>query len=167
MACDRMTVQTHLRQLSQLPYYATVTSETFSAWVTIMANGADDIPHVVRAVNALLQARALPTSPDDISDAVNATREHESPAAIYAGGCCGRMFPGWTYVGYDPRIEVDLDNPQDNDCAKVLIPSRCENGRVLRTVWREVKGLIQENGRPYLQPYDFSGKCKCQPGGTV
>ena len=167
MACDRMTVQTHLRKMSQLPYFATVSSETFSSWVTIMANGADDIPHAVRAVNTLLQARALPTSPDDISDAVNATRQHEEPSARYADGCCGRVFPGWTYVDYDFREEADFDEPKDSDYAKVLIPSKCENGRVRRTVWRPAAGRFQENGRPFMQPYDFSGKCKCQPGGTL
>jgi len=97
-----------------------------------------------------------------------AERRHEAePSAKYAGGCCGRFFPGWTYLGYDPRIVVDPDNPKDSDCAKVLIPSRCENGRVLRTLWVAIRGLVQEDGRPYMQPYDYSGKCKCQSGGTL
>jgi hypothetical protein len=75
--------------------------------------------------------------------------------------CCGRIIPGWTYVEYDPEVMNVYSNQ------KARLQSRCINGWIRRTVWRQAKGLVAEDGGPLWQPYHFTGKCRCQPGGTL
>lgn len=157
---ERDLCSTHLRKLGALPYFGTVQDAAFSSWISA-ASRCDDTPHLIRAVDSILQGRCLPESPEDITDAVNATRIHEQPAGIYQGGCCGRTIEGWTYLAHDPHSPA-------NDVRKVLSASRCIGGWIQRTIWRAVvPARIDEEGNPVRQPYDFGGRCKCQPGGWI
>lgn len=87
---DRDTCKTHLRKLGQIPFFSTVTDEAFSSWVSALSKSADDAAHVSRAVSALLAARALPQHPDDIRDAVAATRPQRAASSAGEDGYCDR-----------------------------------------------------------------------------
>lgn len=129
---DRDTAKTQLRKLGQIPYFTTVTDEAFSSWVSAMAKNAEDGAHAARAVSALLKTRTLPASPDDIRDALAATRMERKPSAAGEDGYCDRCRnirpqgcidplppPGWvmevkliggrpyTFMGRCPRCRPD------------------------------------------------------------
>ncbi len=166
---ERDVCSTHLRKLGSLPYFSAVQDAAFSSWVSAAAKHSDDTPHLIRAVDSILRTKTLPQSPDDIVDAINATRIHEQAEATHNGGCCGRMVPGWTYLGHDPKAPVTLDEAQLRvEITKYLMPSQCVRGWIHRTIWLPVvPARIYEDGTPVKQPYHFSGKCKCQPGGAL
>ncbi len=159
---------THLRKLSSIPFFSTVSSEAFSEWVSEAAN-CDDTPHLIRVVNCILQDKQLPRNRGDILAAINATREYQQPAELYEGGCCGREIEGKTYLSNDPSTSPTADQWALRDpLPKLLLPAKCVNGWVHWTMWREVKPeIVGEDGWPLKQPYEFSGRCRCQPGGTV
>jgi hypothetical protein len=167
MACERSTCETHLRRLMQLPYARLTEAVVFSSWVTVMATEAEDSQHVARAVTHLLETRILPTCPEEISDAIEATRQHAKPAEHYAGGCCGRLIPDWQFYDYDPDIEFEITASDKRNTTKCWQPSQCVNGWIRRTVVVAKPGMVTEDGDPFTQRYEFTAKCKCQPGGTV
>ena len=158
---------------ADLRYCATLVQcfEQFSNWPMIGDDGrkklvehlaatARDDHEAHAAVIAILQDQARASSPatnkvptmGELSTWIMAQRDdqYDTPPPASSKGGCGKVFDGWTY-----HDEFGFH------------PSQCQGGWVRRTIWREVRGMVNEDGTKAMQPYHFSGRCKCQDGGWV
>lgn len=160
MPCNRGTATAQLNRLSNLQGFGFMAPEAFTGLIDVLCSHSDDASHARAAVDLLLSRKTLPTGPQDIADALNEAKHQEpvSEAPRASSGGCGRMFPGWTYLDYDPKT-----TPKE-DMKQYLYPSRCVNGEVRVTKWVRVQGMVDENGNDLKQPYHFSGRCKCVGG---
>lgn len=158
-------------RLASLPYFPSQQPEAVDELVKALANEADSFTQAEAAIAALLGDTCRAENPDtnrspspgELRAWVQAEKEADirfddpSPEPRF----CGRLVPGWTYLGFDPATP-------SQDARKVLMPSKCERGWIHRTVWLPAKpARVDENGNDILQPYDYSGRCRCQPGGTL
>lgn len=144
MPIDLAAAKTEMKRLSVLPFWAATSSAAFTELVDILRSNCDDLPHASRAISKALLGSSVPR-PADLTDFINETRAAQ--VTSYPGGCCGRF--------------SDKYRLPDGS------PSQCENGWIRDTKWKEIKGMVDEEGRPMVQRYDFSGRCACQPGGTI
>lgn len=152
--CNRGTASAQLKRLGGLPKFGFIPAEAFTALVDTLAGYADDADHAKRAVDLMLARKSLPEAPQDIADALNEAKHHQrEEEPTRATGGCGREYSGMTYLDYDPNSK---------SLAMILHQSRCENGWVRVTKWKEVPGMLDNDGLPLKQPYHFSGKCGCQ-----
>lgn len=142
MPCSKKDAAAHYRRLSTLPYYSQQSDESLTYMVEALARAAKDADHAAVTVDYLLANRMLPQNAQDIQDA--ATAAYKRPVTAQA---CG-------IISTRHRL-------RDGS------PSRCVGGWVRHTVWRELRGMVTEEGTPMVQAYDFVGRCSCQPGGTV
>lgn len=146
-----------INRLDCLPFFSQLTETGYKELYTALAQEASSVGEATSAITALLsdagraanaQTNRVP-SPGEVRLWVRAQRDDQydtpPPAASRSG--CGRVFAGWeTAEGQ---------------------PSQCENGWVRRRIWKEIRGMVNEDGTPAMQPYDYSGRCKCQDGGWV
>jgi hypothetical protein len=144
-------------RLSSLPFFPRGDNDAIAELLLSMARNADSEFQAEAAITALLQdsQRASDAqtnrcpSPGEIKLWLDAQRRSDAPQYEYVDTPgCGRILPQYSH-------------PDGG-------PGRCERGWIRHRRWVAVKGLVDADGRPLRQPYDFSGKCKaCQPGGWV
>lgn len=155
---------------ADLRYCATLVQcfEQFSNWPMIGEDGRlqlvkhlaatardDDEAHA--AIQALLSDPARASSPStnrvptmgELTQWLVSQRQdqYDTPPPASGKGGCGRVFDGWTY---------DDDNGRHQ--------SACEGGWVRRTIYKQRGNMVNEDGSPLRQPYQFAGKCKCVGG---
>lgn len=146
-----------INRLDGLPYFAALSEAGYKELYTALAQEARSEAEAESAITALLSdaARAgsaetnrVP-SPGEVRLWVRAQREdqYDTPAPVDSRKGCGRVIDAWR----DPDGE----------------PARCVNGWIRRREWREIRGIVDEQGAPLYQPYDYSGRCRCQDGGWV
>lgn len=144
MAIELAAAKRQVKRLSVLPFWAATSSATFTELVDLLRANADDETHAARAISKALLGSAIPR-PSDLIDYLNETRAEHKPE--YPGGCCGRI--------------------SEKYCLADGTPSQCENGVIRHTVWKQHPILRDNDGRPIVVRYDFSGYCICQPGGDI
>jgi hypothetical protein len=155
---------------ADLRYCATLVQcfEQFSNWPMIgddgrrrlvehLASQARDDHEAHAAIQDLLADPARASSPatnkvptmGELSQWLASQRQdqYDTPPPISSKGGCGKVFEGWFYDDHEGRH-----------------PSHCAGGWVRRTVWREVRGMVGEQGERLMQPYEYSGRCKCKGG---
>lgn len=144
MPIDLAAAKRETKRLSALPFWAATSSATFTELVDLLRANADDEAHAARAISKALLGSAIPR-PGDLLDFVDETRLAQ--VTSYPSGCCGRF--------------SDKYRLPDGS------PSQCVGGWIRDTRWKEIKGMVDEDGRPMVQMYEYSGRCACQPGGTI
>ncbi len=146
-----------VNRLDCLPFFSALTESGYRELYAAVAQEARSEMEADSAITALLsdagQASNVDTnrvpSPGELRLWIRAQREdqYDTPAPASSRRGCGRAFPNWHY--------------EDDDGRHV---SKCEGGWVRRTIWRQIGRLVNEDGTNAMQPYHFSGRCKCEGG---
>ena len=146
-----------INRLDGLPFFSAMTEAGYKELYSALAQEARSEMEAEEAVTALLsdagragnvETNRVP-SPGEIRLWVRAQRQdqYDTPPPASGRSGCGKVFEKWEHP----------------DGGK----ARCEHGWVRRRIWKEIRGMVDEHGGRAMQPYDFSGRCKCQDGGWV
>ena len=144
MPIELAAAKRETKRLSALPFWAATSSATFTELVDLLRANSDDEAHAARAISKALLGSSVPR-PADLTDFINETRSAQ--VTSYPGGCCGR---------FSEKYRLPDGSP-----------SQCENGWIRHTIWKQHPKMAAADGTPFVQQYDFSGRCICQPGGTI
>lgn len=146
-----------VNRLDCLPFFSALTESGYRELYVAVAQEARSDMEAESAITALLsdvgRAANVDTnrvpSPGELRLWIRAQRDdqYDTPAPISSKRGCGKVFDGWHYEDEDGRH-----------------PSHCAGGWVRCTIWREIRGMVNEDGSKAMQPYHFSGRCKCEGG---
>lgn len=146
-----------VNRLDCLPFFSALTESGYRELYSAVAQEARSEMEADAAITALLsdagRASNVDTnrvpSPGELRLWIRAQRDdqYDTPPPASSKGGCGREWPNWRY--------------EDENGRHV---SKCENGWVRRTIWREIGHMVNEDGTKAMQPYHFSGRCKCDGG---
>lgn len=146
-----------VNRLDCLPFFSALTESGYRELYLAVAQEARSEMEADAAITALLsdagRASNVDTnrvpSPGELRLWIRAQRDdqYDTPPPASSKGGCGREWPNWRY--------------EDENGRHV---SKCENGWVRRTIWREIGHMVNEDGTKAMQPYHFSGRCKCDGG---
>lgn len=146
-----------VNRLDCLPFFSALTESGYRELYLAVAQEARSEMEADAAITALLsdagRASNVDTnrvpSPGELRLWIRAQRDdqYDTPPPASSKGGCGREWPNWRY--------------EDENGRHV---SKCENGWVRRTIWREIGHMVNEDGTKAMQPYHFAGRCKCDGG---
>lgn len=146
-----------VNRLDCLPFFSALTESGYRELYLAVAQEARSEMEADAAITALLsdagRASNVDTnrvpSPGELRLWIRAQRDdqYDTPPPASRKGGCGREWPNWRY--------------EDENGRHV---SKCENGWVRRTIWREIGHMVNEDGTKAMQPYHFAGRCKCDGG---
>ena len=146
-----------INRLDGLPYFAALTEAGYRELYTALAQESRSEEEAHSAITALLSDAARASSaetnrvpsPGEVRLWVRSQRpdQYDSPPPASGKRGCGRVIDKWRH-------------PDGG-------PARCEGGWIHKREWREIRGMVNEDGTRAMQPYDFAGRCKCQDGGWV
>lgn len=156
-----------LMRLSGLPYFDKLASVVFADLVSALRQ-SDSEELCRKAVENLLEDLTERPTLSQVRGAVQSLKvANVQPAASH--DYCGRLVDGKTYLSHDPSTPVTKAQWDGlEDIPKFLLPARCVRGWIHWTEWLPVKpARVYEDGSPVTQAYEYSGRCKCQPGGWV
>lgn len=148
---------TLVQTFDQFSNWGMISEETKRKLVEHIAATARDDHEAHAAITDLLNDAARAASPQtnrvptigELTQWIVSQRtdQYDTPAPASRKGGCGKVFDGWYYEDENGRH-----------------PSHCAGGWVRRTIWREIRGMVNEDGTKAMQPYHFSGRCKCEGG---
>lgn len=157
MPADMRYCATLVECFEQYPNWPMLGDETRRQLVEHLAKTARDDHEAHAAIQDLLADPARASSPatnkvptmGELTQWLMSQRDdqYDTPPPASRKGGCGREWPNWRY--------------EDENGRHV---SKCENGWVRRTIWREIGHMVNEDGTKAMQPYHFAGRCKCDGG---
>jgi hypothetical protein len=155
-----------LSRLSGTLYWDRLESAAITELVKAL-QGANSDAICAGAVSNLLQDLTERPTVSQIIRAVASLNEADRQPVNFA--YCGKLVEGKTFLSHHPRTECTADEQALLATPpKFLIPSRCVRGWVHWTAWIPVvPAMIDDDGQPITQPYEYSARCKCQPGGVI